>query len=157
MWVPGGENETLMDLGYQIVTFSLDYVQGTALRFSPVMVEMFCLDWAPRKIAVDGDGLTLLPDVLAAWIRFVGRRRGIPEESIKTAVDAVYECAPEMIELSQDPDEWGPAKTMALALQERGIDMTDQAAVDDFIEEVNRNGGIDVLAHSLAGALARRR
>ena len=61
-----------------------------------------------------------------------------------------------MIELAQDPDTWGPAKTMALALQERGIDMSDQTAVDDFIEEVNRNGGIDVLAHSLAGALVRR-
>jgi len=158
LWDPDrDENETVEDLAYQILSFSLDYVRGTPLRFSPVMVEIFCLDWAPRKIAVDGDGFTLLPDVLAAWIRFVGRRRGIPGESIKVAVEAAYGYAPEMIELSQDPEEWGPAKTMALALQERGIDVTDQAALDDFVDEVNRNGGMDVLANSLAGSVAPRR
>jgi hypothetical protein len=121
------------------------------------MVEVFCLDWAPHKIAIDGDGFTLLPDVLAAWIRFVGRRRGIPEEAISDAVHAAYHYAPEMIELSQDPEEWGPAKTLALGVQQRGIDPTDQAALDDFIDEVNRNGGIDVLADSLVESLAPRR
>jgi hypothetical protein len=148
--------ESVEHLAHQILTFSLDYVRGTPLRFSPVMVEIFCMDWAPRKVAVDGDGFTLLPDVLAAWIRFVGRRRSIPEESIAAAVDAVYRYAPEMIELSLDPEMWGPAKTMALAIQQRGIDFADQAALDSFIDEVNRNGGIDVLAESLTDTLAPR-
>jgi hypothetical protein len=95
--------------------------------------------------------------VLAAWIRFVGRRRGIPEASIGQAVEAAYGYAPEMIELSHDPANWGPAKTIALAVHQRGIDITNQAALDDFIAEVNRNGGIDVLAESLdvARALSR--
>ena len=151
------EDEALEHLSHQILTFALDYVVGTPLRFSSVMVEMFCLDWAPRKIAGDSDAFTLLPDVLAAWIRFAGRRRGLPEASIREAVDAVYECAPEMIELSEDPEVWGPAKTMALAIQQRGIDLTDQGALDDFIAEVNRRGGIDVLADSLAGSVAPKR
>ena len=62
-----------------------------------------------------------------------------------------------MIELSQDPEVWGPAKTMALALQQRGIDMSDKAALDDFVDEVNRSGGIDVLADSLVESIATRR
>ncbi len=151
------EDTTVEELADQLLTFSLDYTLGTPLRFSPVMVEIFCLDWAPRKIALDGDAFTLLPDVLAAWIRFVGRRRAIPERSIRASVDATYELAPEMIELSQDPEVWGPAKTMALALQQRGIDMSDQAALDAFVDEVNRSGGIDVLADSLVESIAPRR
>jgi hypothetical protein len=160
LWGTGGdddEDETVEQLSHQILTFALDYVVGTPLRFSPVMVEMFCLDWAPRKIAMDGDAFTLLPDVLAAWIRFAGRRRGLPESSIRKAVEAVYEYAPEMIELSQDPEVWGPAKIMALAIQQRGVDLTDQKALDDFVAEVNRQGGIDVLADSLAGSVAPKR
>jgi hypothetical protein len=140
-----------------MLSFSLDCVLGTPLRFSPVMVEIFCLDWAPRQVAIDGDGFTLLPDVLAAWIRFVGRRRGIPEEAIAEAVKAAHEYAPEMIELSQDPEEWGPAKILSLGIQQRGIDPTDQAALYDFVSEVNNNGGIDVLADSLAESIAPRR
>jgi hypothetical protein len=120
-------------------------------------VEMFCLDWAPRKIAADVEAFTLLPDVLAAWIRFVGRRRCIPDESITVGVQAAYDYAPEMIELSEDPETWGPAKTMSLAIQQRGIDITDQAALDEFTAEVNRNGGIDVLAQSLADSAGLRR
>lgn len=114
---PDNEDNAVEHLAQQILTFSLDYVGGTLLRFSPVMVEMFCLDCAPRKIAIDGDGFTLLPDVLAGWIRFVGRRRGISEDSIQAAVDAAYNYAPEMIELSEDRENWGPAKTMGLAIQ----------------------------------------
>jgi len=153
-WGPdGADAEELELLAHQVMTFSLDYVVGTPLRFSPVMVEIFCLDWAPRKIAADREAFIFLPDVLAAWIRFAGSRRGIPEGSIAEAVAAAYEHAPEMIELSQDPGTWGPAKTMALAIQRRGIDISDQAALDNFVAEVNRNGGIDVLARSLVGSV----
>jgi hypothetical protein len=150
--VDGDEGRVIEHLALQAMTFSLDYVRGTPLRFSPVMAEIFCCDWAPRKIAADEDAFVLLPDVLAAWIRFVGWRRGIPESSIREAVEASYGYAPEMIKLSRDPVNWGPAKTLALAVDARGIDITDQAALDDFIAEVNRNGGIDVLADSLVAA-----
>ena len=88
------EDTTVEELADQLLTFSLDYALGTPLRFSPVMVEIFCLDWAPRKIPLDGDAFTLLPDVLAAWIRFVGRRRAIPERSIRASVDATYGSPP---------------------------------------------------------------
>jgi len=160
LWGSSSEDnrgDVIEHLAHHVLAFSLDYVLGTPLRFSPVMVETFCLNWAPGKVAIDGDGFTLLPDVLAAWIRFVGRRRGIPEEAIAEAVDAAYEYAPEMIELSQDPEEWGPAKILSLGIQRRGIDPTDQAALDDFVSEVNNNGGIDVLADSLAESMAPRR
>ena len=145
------QHESVVQLSDEILTFALDCVVGTPLRFSAIMVEVFCLDRAPRRIAMDGNALTLLPDVLTAWIRFAGRRRGIPQPSIQAAVDAAYELAPEMIELSQDPDEWDLAKTVELAIRQRGIDMTDRQALDDFFEEVNTEGGIDVLAASLAG------
>jgi hypothetical protein len=150
----GNREDVIEQLAEYVLAFSLDYVLGTPLRFSPVMVEIFCLDWAPGKVAIDGDGFTLLPDVLAAWIRFVGRRRGIPEEAIAETVDAAYEYAPEMIELSQDPEEWGPAKILSLGIQRRGIDPTDVAALNAFVDEVNNNGGIDVLADSLAESSA---
>jgi hypothetical protein len=160
LWGSSSEDDrgdVIEHLAQHILDFSLDYVIGTPLRFSPMMVEIFCLDWAPRKVAIDGDGFTLLADVLAAWIRFVGQRRGIPEEAIAEAVEAAYAYAPEMIELSQDPEEWGPAKILALGIQRRGIDPTDQAALNAFVDEVNRNGGIDVLADALAESIAPRR
>ena len=48
--IDSDEDEAIEGLSHQILTFALDYVAGTPLRFSSVMVKMFCLDWAPRKI-----------------------------------------------------------------------------------------------------------
>jgi hypothetical protein len=155
--VDGENGEAIEHLSMSVIAFSLDYVLGIPLRFSPVMVELFCLDWAPRKIAADEEAFTLLPNVLAAWIRFVGRHRGIPEKAISESVETADSCAAEMIDLAVDPKNWGPAKTMALAIDERGIDVTDQAALDEFVDEVNRNGGIDLLADSLASSQRLRR
>ncbi len=154
----GDEQQAMVAfLASQIISFSLDYVLGTPLRFSPVMAEIFCLDWAPRKIAADEEAFELLPEVLAAWVRFAGHRRGIPDQAIEEATSAVDAHAPEMIDLCEDPDTWGPAKTMVLAMQERGIDISDPEALDSFVAEVNDAGGVDVLADSLAGARVRSR
>jgi len=147
----GEENESaevVEHLSMSVMAFSFDCVRGTPLRFSPVMVEIFCLDWAPRKIAADREAFTVLPDVLAAWIRFAGRRRGIPEEAISESVEAAYDYAPEMIDMASDPANWGPAKTIALAIEKRGIDVTDKTALDRFMDEINGKGGIDWLTES---------
>jgi hypothetical protein len=120
------------------------------------MVELFCLDWAPRQITADMDTFTVLPDVLAAWVRFAGRRRGIPERAISESVEAAYDYAPEMIALATNPANWGPAKTVALAIEKRGIDITDQDALDDFRDEIDRNGGIDWLNDSASPSLGLR-
>jgi len=39
-------------------------------------------------------------------------------------------------------------------MQQRGIDITDQTELDNFVDEVNRKGGIDALADSLAASIA---
>jgi hypothetical protein len=148
--------EDVEHLCMSVIDFSLDCVWGTPLRFSAVMVELFCLDWAPRQITADMDTFTVLPDVLAAWIRFAGRRRGIPERAISESVEAAYDYAPEMIALATNPANWGPAKTVALAIEKRGIDITDQDALDDFIDEIDRNGGIDWLNDSASPSLGLR-
>lgn len=137
--------EDVEHLAFQILTYSLDYTVGTPMRFTPVMVEIFCCDWAPRKIAGDGKSFSVLPDLLRAWIRFVGRRRRIPEGRIQEAVVAVDKYAQEMLEAADDPTAWGPAKAMVQAMGRRGIDLSDQAAVQGFVDEVNAGGGLDSL------------
>jgi hypothetical protein len=132
-------------LAAAIVDYGTNYVEGTPLRFSPVMVECFCCDWAPRKLGVDAETFEKLPDVLRAWIRFAGGRRGIPAAAISLAVRAVDKYADEMLDAAANPGRWGPAKSIVHALLSRGIDPTDERAVQNFIASVNAEGGIDAL------------
>jgi hypothetical protein len=137
-----GHAEVIEDLAFHILSYSLDYTEGTPLRFSPVMVEIFCSDWAPRKIVGDEKIFSLVPEVLEAWIRFVGKRRGLPEGRISEAVAAVDKYVDEMLDAAQDPEAWGPAKSLLQAMQERGIDFSNPAAVQAFVDEVNAEGGL---------------
>lgn len=141
----GAHPELIGELAFHVLNFSLDYVYGERLRFSPVMVEVFCASWAPRKALLDDDGLDLLPDVLRSWIAFVGHRRGIPDSAINEALDAVDRYEPTLRAESGDEANWGPAKLLARALQVEGIDITDSKAVQTYIDRVNAAGGIDTL------------
>jgi len=59
-----------------------------------------------------------------------------------------------MIELSRDPENWGAGQDHGAGHPATGIDITDQAALGDFVAQVNRGGGIDVLAESLVTVVA---
>lgn len=141
----GADPELIGELAFHILTFALDYVYGERLRFSPVMVEIFCSSWAPRKALLDEEELDLLSDVLRSWIEFVGRRRGIPDTAISGALEAVDRYEPTLRAESGDEANWGPAKLLARSLQSEGIDITDSKAVQAFIDRVNAAGGIDTL------------
>lgn len=141
----GADPELIGELAFHIINYALDYVYGERLRFSPVMVEIFCSSWAPRKALLDEDGLDLLPDVLRSWIEFVGHRRRIPEAAINGALDAVDRYEPTLRAESGDEANWGPAKLLARSLQSEGIDITDSKVVQTFINRVNAAGGIDTL------------
>jgi hypothetical protein len=43
----------------------------------------------------------------------------------------------EMLDAVTDPQAWGPAKTFAVAASEAGVDLTDEAEVERFIERYN--------------------
>lgn len=96
------------------------------------------------KAILDADQRELLPGTLRNWVRFALRQRGVEERWIQPVVQAVDIHLAEFAEAFDDESSWGPAKEMAAELEARGIDLSDRAAVDDALRELN------------AGRLARR-
>jgi hypothetical protein len=114
------------------IDFASDYVDGRPLRWSPVVVELFMEDWFPRKITFAEELEPALPSALAAWIRFAGRRRGIPEEAIEQTLDSIDPSTEPMREAIA-ADDLSPATMLIRAAEEAGVDLTDQVALDNFI------------------------
>lgn len=115
------------------VDFCADYVDGRPLRWSPVVVELFMADWVPRKVLADADTLAVLPAALDAWVRFAGRRRGIPQWAIDTTREAIPLWRDEMTSLGGDPAAGGPAKQFLTAAKAAGVDVADQEALTTFM------------------------
>lgn len=114
-----------------------DFGDGDPLRWSPTVVELFMLDFLPRKVTLSDDEIAALPDVLTAWVRFALTRRGLEQQFIDEAAQAVHDCLEELDEVMADESNYGPAKSIAQALKADGCDVMDQDAVEAWLEEFN--------------------
>jgi hypothetical protein len=113
------------------------YLYGRPFGWSPQAVELFLGDWLPRKATLDAAERSALPEALRRWLRFALNRRGVAPEWINPVVAAVDEFLPEFTEAFDDEASWGPAKQVAAQLAARGIDLTDQAVVEDAMRALN--------------------
>lgn len=122
---------------HHALVFRCDYSDGDPLRWSPIGVELFMLDFLPRKATLDATEIRNLPAVLKAWARFALAKRGLEERWITETEAAVDRWTTEFRKEVTDPDSFGPAKVVGQAMMAEGIDLTDQDAVQDWIEDFN--------------------
>jgi hypothetical protein len=91
----------------RIIDFGCAYGQGRPLRVSPIKCEMFLLDWLPRKVVLSPDEQEAMPHVLAAWVRWAGRLTSLPQEGVRTTLDAVWDATGKFTEAYRDPTMFG--------------------------------------------------
>ena len=125
------------DVAHLAIDFGADYNHGGPLRWSPVVVEIFMTSWLARKVTGEREFFARVPDVLRDWVSYAGRRRGVPAGRLREAVAAVEHHRGEMLDAVDDPEAWGPAKSFAAAALAAGVDLTDAAEVERFIQRYN--------------------
>lgn len=80
---------------------------GRPLRVSPIKCELFLLDWLPRKVLLSPAEQEAMPHVLAAWVRWAGRRTGLPEVGVRSTLDAIWDATGAFGEAYRDPSAYG--------------------------------------------------
>jgi hypothetical protein len=107
------EAEDLSDRGAashcadRIIDYGCDRDFGRPLRMSPVKVQTFLLNWLPRKVMLTFAEQDAMPHVLAAWVRWAGRRRGLAEEVVAETLETVFNSMGMFAEAYRDPAEFG--------------------------------------------------
>jgi hypothetical protein len=107
------EAEDLSDRGSashcadRIIDYGCDRDFGRPLRMSPTKVETFLLGWLPRKVMLSFAEQDAMPHVLAAWVRWAGRRRGLPEDTVTESLEAVFNSMGMFAQAYRDPAEFG--------------------------------------------------
>src|SRR5579875_3676794 len=91
----------------RIIDYGCDRDFGRPLRMSPVKVETFLLNWLPRKVMLSPAEQEAMPHVLAAWVRWAGRRRGLDPKAINDTLDAVFNGMSPFVSAYRDPAEFG--------------------------------------------------
>jgi hypothetical protein len=90
-----------------IVEYGCDHDFGRPLRMSPAKVDTFLLDWLPRKVMLSRPEQEAMPHVVAAWVRWAGKRTDLCKAAIARTLDAVFECMRTFTEVYRDPTSFG--------------------------------------------------
>jgi hypothetical protein len=107
------EAEDLSDRGSasrcadRIIDYGCDKDFGRPLRMSPTKVETFLLGWLPRKVMLSFAEQDAMPHVLAAWVRWAGRRRGLAEAVVTETLECVFNSMSRFAQAYRDPAEFG--------------------------------------------------
>jgi len=126
------------DLARWFIDFACDYGAGDPLRWSPIAVEILLTDWLPRKVVLESGEIDAVPGVLRSFVHHAADRKGLASHVFAETLEAIDRFARDFAEGMADEDRAGPAKEIALAMRTSGIDLTDDAAVQRWIEERNR-------------------
>ena len=124
------------DLARWAIDFAADY-QADPLRWSPIVIELFLADWLPGKVDLEPDEVEAMPDVLRAWVRFVGQKRGFQARHVTEMLAAVDAYESDFRAAMGDSSRFGFAKSLAMQMQDDGVDFTDDAAVQAWIADFN--------------------
>jgi len=113
---------------HSLIAYRCDYGDGDPLRWSPTLAGLCLLDHFPVKVSLDAPDVALVPDVLAAWVTFAGRRRSLPEAAVARILDVIDTCRDDFPVAMSDAARYSPAKRAAMDLIQRGVDLTDDAS-----------------------------
>ncbi|BCB80497.1 hypothetical protein GCM10022251_03520 [Phytohabitans flavus] len=104
------------------------------MRWSPAVVGLFLLDWVHRRAVLDMDDAAMLPRVVRAWAAYANRQRGLPAPAAERTDAAVEEMVPEFVRLYTTGERRSPATAAVAQLIADGIDPSDPAALEAWIE-----------------------
>ncbi|MEV0154180.1 hypothetical protein AB0H57_10630 [Micromonospora sp. NPDC050686] len=104
------------------------------LRWSPMVAELFLLDWVHRRAVLDMDDAALLPRVLRGWAAYTARLRGLPARAAADTDRAIEELVPEFARLYSTGERRSPATAAVAQLMADGVDPDDPAALNAWIE-----------------------
>jgi hypothetical protein len=124
--------------------------------WTPAQVRRALLEWIPEKVTAPEGDLLDAPETLRSLLRYLDAHglcdpRGAAAEENESAIDA---AAREFADAIGDQQRYGMAKTVAMAAQAQGVDMSDPVALAGFLNDVQ--AGRVVLDEGLLGRVLER-
>jgi hypothetical protein len=123
---------------------------------SPLKVQNFMLSWLPRKVMLSSADQDAMPHVLAAWVRWAGRKRGLSASAIAQTLDTVFDSMSTFSRVYRGPSEFGlDEKLVARLLPDSDLEALPRRAFAFPVLE-GKHGGVDLSKLDPANPADRR-
>ena len=113
------------------------YDDGRLGRWTQADLAEYMLDYFPRKVSVDEETLTAVPECVRAFLGFLDARGSLSGEPLEQLEHACEELREEFQAQAHDSSHWGLAKSMVMQMQIEGIDPSAAGALDAWMADFN--------------------
>jgi len=113
------------------------YDDGHLGRWTRADLSEYLLEYFPRKVSVDEETLSTIPECVRAFLGFLDARGSLSGEPLEQLDDACEELRDEFRQAVGDGSRWGPAKSMVMQMQAEGIDPSAAGALDAWMADFN--------------------
>lgn len=110
---------------------------GGPWRISPETVELFLVDWVPRKALLDPDEVRWLPETFAAWAEWVGRERELTDAQREEIFDAIEALRFPFYQRMGSGEGRSLGTQLVARFLDDGVDLSDEAQVAAAVERYN--------------------
>jgi hypothetical protein len=117
--------------------FAYDYEGLKPEQWDPAIIEDYCLDYAPRKVSAEEGFFRAIEPVLSTFLLFL-QPLGIVADPPRM-IRSLRECSPKMIPLSQNPANWGFAKSLAMQAIADGRNLSEPGVMQMYAMMHNMN------------------
>lgn len=129
------DQQAARDLILGFVTDVYEQTGRLIADWQPADIDTAFLTLYPRQVFLPKAQWPVLPQVLRAFIAFLQSQHAVAAKTAKRLQAAIKADTPEMLALNADHDNWGPGKQFAQQMQDAGVDLTDEGAVQAFIDQ----------------------
>ena len=116
-----------------LLDWKRDYRDGASTHWTTADIEEFMLEFAPRKMTMEDEAISTMPECLAAFMDFLDRDRALEGDSADALRQTCERLAQESADACHDPSCWGMAKSFAMQMMAEGVDLADPDAGEAWI------------------------
>ena len=113
------------------------YDDGRLGRWTQEDLAEYLLDYFPRKVSVDEETLSAVPECVRAFLGFLDARGSLSGEPLEQLEQACEALRDEFHDHARDSSHWGLAKSMVMQMQAEGIDPAEPGALDAWMTDFN--------------------
>ncbi len=122
------------------------YHLATVEKWNVPDMEDVCIDVIPRKMTAEDEFFEAIGPVLSAYFQYLGTRGGILPDAAALS-DRARAIGPAIAKTARDPENWGMAKSFAMAAHDAGYDLSNEDDMGKAMAAYNAKA----LANYLAG------
>jgi len=113
------------------------YHDGRLGHWTRADLAEYLLDYFPRKVSVDDETLTAVPECVRAFLGFLEERGSLTGDPLDQLEHALGELRDEFHRRARDHSHWGIAKSMVMQMTADGVDPGAPGALDVWIADFN--------------------